>query len=127
MAFVFMIGGALILGGIAGGAFVYLYGNYRAKIIEAERNRDDTFFANLSVQQRAWLSSEGRFLKDEYLNVEERLIYKQQFPLTQWIAHKRLLKQSIDSKAMTGMAQVVSQLALDKIPIRTAIQELVGR
>jgi hypothetical protein len=128
MYFALQLGGALLLGIIAGAVSVYISGNYVIKLSEARRSVDDHFFTNLSVEQRMWLSSEGRVLRDDYLNVEERLLYKR-FPLTQWMNHKRLLKQSVDADTMIRMAKELSNLAAEaKIPIRASvIRELIGR
>jgi hypothetical protein len=121
MAFDPFVAAELVIALAIGAVGAYFALEYRLKLIDAEHRRDERFFQNLKLQQRVWVSQEGRVFKNQYVTIEERLFYKH-FPLTQWSSQKHLVNQELDATGLIQLARDVSQLAAEvALPVTTRI------
>ena len=103
------------------GLLVYYQNNYKLRMIQAKKEVDEHFFAQLRVEQKTWIERRGRFVRDYVLVVEERLMYRQ-FPLTQWNKHDQLIRQDVDAETLKGLAREATRLIGElKLPINTRV------
>jgi hypothetical protein len=127
VAVIAFVGGALTTYGFLG---------RHIRADERERMRaDEHFFGNLEIEKEFWPKSKGFVWKENSVVVRERLWYKGNIPLTEWIEREHKINDELDTKEVESFVHSVSQLVSElkapllniPLPIKTRTSRLPER